>query len=92
VIQVAPVETVAVAAVIDQVEYLHPSICHEDISVSDYFEWEEAVVEQVATALDVGHSNASAIVEAQLFRLQQAWSMGMDAEQAARIVVESSAA
>ena len=24
----------------------------EDIKVSEYFEWEEAVVEQVATALD----------------------------------------
>jgi len=64
----------------------------EDIKVSEYFEWQEAVVEQVATALDASHSDASAIVEAQLFRLQQTWSMGMDAEQAARIVVESSAA
>ena len=60
--------------------------------MSEYFEWEEAVIEKVATALDVTYSDASAIVEAQLFRLQQAWSMGMAAEQAAIIVMESSAA
>ncbi|MBF8643082.1 hypothetical protein [Pseudomonas luteola] len=60
--------------------------------MSEYFEWEAAVVEKVAAVLDVAYSDASAIVEAQLFRLRQAWSMGMDAEQAARIVVESSAA
>ncbi|WP_434136962.1 hypothetical protein JQR88_24520 (plasmid) [Pseudomonas luteola] len=60
--------------------------------MSEYFEWEEAVVEQVAVALDASHSDGSAIVEAQLFRLQQAWSMCMDAEQAARIVVEASEA
>jgi hypothetical protein len=64
----------------------------EDIKVSEYFEWEEAVVEKVAAALDVTYSDASAIVEAQLFRMQQAWSMGMEAEQAANIVVEAGAA
>lgn len=70
----------------------NPFMRHEDIKVSEYFEWEAAVVEKVAAVLDVAYSDASAIVEAQLFRLRQAWSMGMDAEQAARIVVESSAA
>ncbi|WP_188868482.1 hypothetical protein [Pseudomonas asuensis] len=60
--------------------------------MNEYFEWEEAVAEQVAAALDVGHSDASAIVEALLFKMQQAWSMGMDAEQAANVVVETSAA
>ncbi len=70
----------------------NPFMRSEDIKVSEYFEWEAAVVEKVAAVLDVAYSDASAIVEAQLFTMQQAWSMGMQAEQAASIVVEVSAA
>ncbi|WP_158635467.1 hypothetical protein [Pseudomonas duriflava] len=75
------------AAVIDQAEYLHPSICHEDISVSEYFEWEEAVVEKVAAVLDITYSDASAIVGAQLFIMQQAWSMGMEIDQVSKSTI-----
>lgn len=51
-----------------------------------YFEWEVAVAEALADALQVSRSNASGIVEAQPFYMQQSWGKGMDAQQtAARI-------
>jgi hypothetical protein len=59
----------------------------EDIKVSEYFEWEEAVVEKVAAVLDVAYSDASAIVEAQLFTMQKAWSMGMEIDQVSKSII-----
>ncbi len=48
-----------------------------------YFEWEGAVTEAVAEALQVSHSDASGVVEAQPFYMQQSWGKGMDAQQTA---------
>lgn len=48
-----------------------------------YFDWEGAVVEAVADALQVSHSDASGIVEAQPFYMQQSWGKGLDPQQAA---------
>ncbi|MNC73949.1 hypothetical protein D3C75_1252320 [compost metagenome] len=48
-----------------------------------YSEWEEAVIERVADALEVGYSDAAGVVEAQPFYMQQSWGMGLDAEQTA---------
>lgn len=57
-----------------------------------YFEWEGAVVEAVADALQVSHSDASGIVEAQPFYMQQSWGKGLDAQQTAAKVIESAQA
>ncbi|WP_119737011.1 hypothetical protein [Pseudomonas sp. Larv2_ips] len=48
-----------------------------------YFEWEGAVTQAVADALQVSRSDASGIVEAQPFYMQQSWGKGMDALQTA---------
>ncbi|UST77231.1 hypothetical protein [Pseudomonas siliginis] len=48
-----------------------------------YSEWEVAVTEAVATALQVNHADASGVVEAQPFYMQQSWVKGMDAQQTA---------
>jgi len=48
-----------------------------------YFEWEGAVAQAVADALQVSRSDASGIVEAQPFYMQQSWGKGMDAQQTA---------
>lgn len=48
-----------------------------------YFEWECAVTEAVADALQVSRSDASGIVEAQPFYMQQSWGKSMDAQQTA---------
>lgn len=48
-----------------------------------YFEWEGAVTEAVAEALQVSLSDASGVVEAQPFYMQQSWGKGMDAQQTA---------
>jgi hypothetical protein len=55
-----------------------------------YFEWEEAVIEQVADTLEVSHSDASAVVEAQSFYMQQSWGMGLDAKQTAKKILAAS--
>lgn len=47
------------------------------------FEWEAAVIELVAEALDASHSDAAGVVEAQPFYMQQSWGKGMDAQQTA---------
>ena len=57
-----------------------------------YFEWEGAVTEAVADALQVNRSDASGIVEAQPFYMQQSWGKGLDAKQAATKVIEAAQA
>lgn len=48
-----------------------------------YFEWEGAVTEAIADALQVSRSDASGIVEAQPFYMQQSWGNGIDAQHTA---------
>ena len=52
-----------------------------------YNDWENTVVEVVAEALGVGHSDACGVVEAQPFHMQQAWGKGLDAPQTADIIL-----
>ncbi|MDU8545711.1 hypothetical protein [Pseudomonas syringae group sp. J248-6] len=54
-----------------------------------YFEWESSVVEAVANAMAISHSDASGVVEAQPFYMQQYWVKGMDAELTAARVIEA---
>lgn len=46
-------------------------------------EWESAVIEAVADSLQVSYGDASSIVEAQPFCMQQSWGRGLDAQQTA---------
>ena len=56
-------------------------------------EWETSVIEAVAEALGVGFSDASGVVEAQPFYLQQSWGKGLDVQQtAAKILAAAQAA
>ncbi|TCV62767.1 hypothetical protein [Pseudomonas fluorescens] len=55
-----------------------------------YFEWEGEVIEAVADAMAISHSDASSIVEAKQFYMQQSWGKGMDAQQTAtKIMTEA---
>jgi hypothetical protein len=59
--------------------------------MSAYAVWENAVTQQVATALQADYSDAAGVVEGQEFYMQQSWGKGMDAQQtAAKIVQEVS--
>lgn len=56
-------------------------------------EWETSVIEVVAEALGIGYSDASGVVEAQPFYMQQSWGKGLDAQQtAAKILAAAQAA
>jgi hypothetical protein len=57
-----------------------------------YFEWEGAVTEAVAETMAISHSDASGIVEAQPFNMQQSWVKGMDAQQTAAKIIEAAQA
>ncbi|MGY2173521.1 hypothetical protein [Pseudomonas gingeri] len=57
-----------------------------------YFEWVGAVTEAVAEAMAISHSDASGIVEAQPFSMQQSWGRGMDATLTAAKVMEAAQA
>lgn len=57
-----------------------------------YFEWEGAVTEAVATALQVSHADASGVVEAQPFYMQQSWGKGMDVQQTATKILAAAQA
>lgn len=57
-----------------------------------YFEWEGAVTEAVATGLQVSHADASGIVDAQPFYMQQSWGKGMDAQQTATKILAAAQA
>jgi hypothetical protein len=59
--------------------------------MSAYAVWENAVTQQVATALQADYLDAAGVVEGQEFYMQQSWGKGMDAQQtAAKIVQEVS--
>jgi hypothetical protein len=47
--------------------------------MQNYSNWETAVVDTIAGALEISHSDASGMVEAQPFHMQQSWGKGMDA-------------
>lgn len=49
--------------------------------MQNYSNWETAVVDTIAGALEISHSDASGMVEAQPFHMQQSWGKGMDAQQ-----------
>lgn len=58
--------------------------------MSEYDQWENAVVQAVADNLGFSHSDASSVVETQPFYMQQSWGKGMDAQQTAtKILVEA---
>lgn len=57
-----------------------------------YYEWEAAVTEAVAEAMAISHSDASGIVEAQPFYMQQSWGKGMDAQQTATKILSAAKA
>jgi hypothetical protein len=54
-----------------------------------YFEWEGAVIEAVAESMAISHSDATGVVEAQPFYMQQSWGKGMDAVLTAVKVIEA---
>lgn len=57
--------------------------------MSAYAVWENAVTQQVATALQADYSDAAGVVEGQEFYMQQSWGKGMDVLQtAAKIMAE----
>ncbi|MGO4801181.1 hypothetical protein ACEN2T_18025 [Pseudomonas sp. W22_MBD1_FP4] len=55
-----------------------------------YFEWEGAVIEAVADAMAISHSDASGIVEAQQFYMHQSWVKGIDSQMTAGKIMEAS--
>lgn len=55
--------------------------------MSGYNVWEEAVTQQIAVTLEVSYSDASSVVEAQPFYIQQSWAKGMDAQQTAEKIL-----
>ncbi|KPG82214.1 hypothetical protein [Pseudomonas sp. RIT-PI-o] len=57
-----------------------------------YYEWEAEVTEAVAEAMAISHSDASGIVEAQPFYMQQSWGKGMDAQQTATKILSAAKA
>lgn len=57
-----------------------------------YSEWEEAVVEAVAEVLEISCSDASGVVEAQPFYMQQSWGGGLSAQQAAAKILAAAQA
>jgi hypothetical protein len=58
---------------------------------NNHVEWEIAVTEALAEALQVSQSEASAVVEAQPFYMQQSWGKGMDAQQTVAKILAAAA-
>ncbi|RMN20444.1 hypothetical protein ALQ64_00643 [Pseudomonas cannabina] len=56
-------------------------------AMNNYSEWETAVVQQLAESMEISYSDASGVVEAQTFHIQQSWVKGLDATEAARKVL-----
>lgn len=52
-----------------------------------YSAWEEAVTQQVADDLCTGYSEAAGVVEGQDVDLQQSWTKGLSAQQAAQKII-----
>ena len=51
------------------------------MTIQAYSDWEAEVSELVATRLEIGYSDASAIVVAQNFNVMQSWAKGLDASE-----------
>jgi hypothetical protein len=49
--------------------------------MQNYLNWETAVVDALAGALEISHSDVSGMVEAQPFHMQQSWGKGLGAQQ-----------
>ncbi|WP_409286834.1 hypothetical protein [Pseudomonas guariconensis] len=58
--------------------------------MSEYSQWEEAVVALVAEKLEITHSDAEGVVQAQDFYMVQSWGKGMNAEETAEKVISES--
>ena len=56
----------------------------------DYVEWETEVTQILADKLDIDYGDASGIVEAQPFYLQQSWTKGLSAAETADVIDEKS--
>jgi hypothetical protein len=56
-------------------------------AMNNYSEWETAVVQQLAESMEISYSDASGVVEAQTFYIQQSWAKGLDATDTARKVL-----
>ncbi|WP_247868550.1 MULTISPECIES: hypothetical protein [unclassified Pseudomonas] len=54
-----------------------------------YFEWEGAVVEAVAELMVISHSDATGVVVAQPFYMQQSWVKGMDVQLTAAKIIDA---
>ena len=50
-------------------------------------EWESSVAAKVAEKLDISHSDAESLVDAQSFAMQQSWGRGHSVDEAAQAVI-----
>ena len=82
--------TLAIKQVIDKPNVMHAvGVLKLQYRLS-YTAWEGEIVEVVAEALQVSRSDATGIVEAQPFYMQQSWGKGMNAQQTAtKLLVEA---
>lgn len=56
----------------------------------NYVEWEREVTQTLADKLGIDYGDASGIVEAQPFYMQQSWTKGLSAEETADVIDEKS--
>jgi hypothetical protein len=54
---------------------------------NDYTNWENVVTNEIERTLEITHSDAQGLVEANDFVLAQQWSAGTDAKEAARFIL-----
>ena len=52
-----------------------------------YTNWEQVVIETICERLSISFSDASAVVEAQPFYMQQSWGLDLDADKTAAKVL-----
>lgn len=58
-----------------------------------YTDWEAAVTEQIAEGVELTYGDAAGLLEGQPFTVQQAWTLGLEPQQAAvKIIAAATAA
>jgi len=57
------------------------------IKIMTYTNWEQAVIQTICERLSISFSDASAIVEAQPFYMQQSWGLDLDTDRIAAKVL-----
>lgn len=57
--------------------------------MNNYSEWETAVVQQLAESMEISYSDASGVVEAHSFHMQQSWTSGLDAAECVRKMLKN---